>query len=141
MDRPTEMVQRLVHATNTQDIDALVDCFDTDYVNETPCHPARSFGGRAQVRRNWEQIFEFVPDLHVEVLRCTVNGDVAWTEWDMRGTRRDLTVHHLCGVILFVVGDGRAVSARFYLEPVDDDGATVHEAVSSQVVRESGDAS
>jgi len=141
MDRPTEMVQRLVHATNTKDIEALVDCFDTDYVNETPSHPARSFRGRAQVRRNWEQIFEFVPDVHVEVLRCTVDGDVAWTEWDMRGTRRDLTAHHLCGVILFVVRDGRAVSARFYLEPVDEDGSTVHDAVSSQVVRESGVAS
>ena len=95
MNGPAELVQRLVHATNARDIDALVDCFDDDYVNETPSHPARSFRGRAQVRSNWQQIFEFVADLHVEVTRCAVDGDTAWTEWVMRGTRRDLTAHHL----------------------------------------------
>lgn len=141
MNGPAELVQRLVHATNARDIDALVDCFDDDYVNETPSHPARSFRGRAQVRSNWQQIFEFVADLHVEVTRCAVDGDTAWTEWEMRGTRRDLTAHHLRGVILFEVRDGSAVSARFYLEPVDDDGASVHDAVHAQVSRESADAS
>ena len=136
MDGPKEMVHRLVHATNARDIDALVDCFTDDYINETPNHPARSFRGCAQVRRNWEQIFEFVPDLRVEVLRCTVDGDMAWTEWDMRGTRRDSTAHHLCGVIIFEVRNSRAVRANFYLEPVDDGDASVSDAVSAQVVRE-----
>jgi len=141
MDGPAELVQRLVDATNARDIDALVDCFVDDYVNETPSHPARGFRGRGQVRSNWEQIFEFVADLHVEVVRCAVAGDTAWTEWEMRGTRRDLTAHHLRGVILFEVRDGRAVSARFYLEPVHDDGALVDDAVHSQVTRDSADAS
>lgn len=136
MDGPAEMVHRLERATNARDIEALVNCFSDGYVNETPNHPARSFRGRAQVRSNWEQIFEFVPDLRVEVLRYSVNGDLAWTEWEMRGTRRDLTAHHLCGVIIFEVRDGRAVSARFFLEPVENDGASVSDAVSAQVVRE-----
>lgn len=61
MKEPQAMVERLVHATNDHDIDALVACFAEDYENETPVHPARSFRGRDQVRRNWEQIFAFVP--------------------------------------------------------------------------------
>ena len=114
-----------------------MDCFSDGYVNETPTHPARGFRGRAQVRSNWEQIFEFVPDLRVDVLRCTVDGERVWTEWEMRGTRRDLSAHHLRGVIIFDVLNDRAVSARFYLEPVDDDNASVGDAVRAQVVRES----
>ena len=40
MDGPQAMVERLVHATNDHDIDALVACFAEDYENETP---ARGF--------------------------------------------------------------------------------------------------
>ena len=141
MDGPAAMVQRLADATNARDIDALVGCFADDYVNETPVHPARGFRGRGQVRSNWEQIFAFVPDLEVAVLRCAVDGDVAWTEWEMRGTRRDGTAHHLRGVILFGVLDGRAVWARFYLEPVDESSVSVGDAVRAQVVRETAVAS
>jgi hypothetical protein len=37
------------------------------------------------------------------------------------------------GVIVFGVQDGRAASARFYLEPVDEDSATVDDAVRAQL--------
>ncbi len=141
MDGPAAMAQRLADATNARDIDARVACFADDYVNETPIHPARGFRGRGQVRSNWEQIFAFVPDLKVAVLGCAVDGDVAWTEWEMRGTRRDGTAHHLRGVILFGVLDGRAVWARFYLEPVDESSVSVGDAVRAQVVRETAVAS
>jgi len=52
-------------------------CIADDHVNETTNHPARSFRGSGQVRSNWEQIFEFVPDLTVEILRCAIDGDGA----------------------------------------------------------------
>ncbi len=129
------MVNRLVDATNAHDIEALVACFAEDYVNETPVHPARNFEGRSQVRRNWEQIFGGVPDLRAEVVRAVFDGDTAWTEWTMAGTRRDGTTHRMAGVVIFTVRDGLAQSARFYLEPVDDGAATVDEAVRAQVVR------
>jgi ketosteroid isomerase-like protein len=135
MDGPQGLIDRLVRATNAHDVNAVAACFAQDYENETPVHPARGFRGRDQVRRNWEQIFGFVPDLQVEVLRCTIDGDVAWTEWEMTGTRRDGTAHRMRGVILFVVRDEVACSARFYLEPVDEDTATVDDAVREQVVR------
>jgi ketosteroid isomerase-like protein len=135
MAEQAEMVDRLVDATNAHDIEALVACFAEDYVNETPLHPARNFRGRDQVRRNWEQIFGAVPDLRAEVVRSTVDGDAAWTEWKMAGTRRDGTAHRMAGIVLFTVREGLAQSARFYLEPVDDGTATVDEAVRAQVAR------
>src|SRR6478735_8431924 len=126
-------LHRLRDATNGHDLEALTDCFAPGYRNETPAHPGRDFVGTAQVRRNWSQIFTFVPDVHATVLRETVDGDVVWSEWEMRGTRLDGTAHHMRGVILFTVEDDRATSARFYLEPVDAEQSTVDQAVSAQV--------
>ncbi len=128
------MVDRLVDATNRHDIAALVDCFAIDYRNETPAHPARDFQGRDQVRRNWEQIFAAVPDVAARVLRRSVDGGTVWSEWEMRGTRRDGSPHVMRGVILFTVADGRAALARFYLEPVDSGGGNVDDAVRRAVV-------
>ena len=129
-------IDRLVSATNQQDLEALVACFAEDYLNETPAHPARGFRGRAQVRRNWEQIFAFVPDIKVEVVRSAVDGDTVWTEWEMRGTRRDKKSHWMRGMIVFGVSDDTIQWARFYLEPVDESEATVDEAIREQVVRQ-----
>ena len=120
------MVERLRDATNAHDLDAVVDCFAEDYRNDTPAHPRRSFDGRAQVRSNWEQIFAAVPDIRAAVLASVVDGDVIWSEWEMRGTRRDGAQHLMRGVIVFGVRGERAAWARFFLEPVDpgDDDAS-----------------
>jgi ketosteroid isomerase-like protein len=129
------MLERLLGAVNAHDLEALVACFGEDYENETPAHPARGFRGRGQVRRNWEQIFAFVPDLHADITKATVDSDTAWTEWEMTGTRRDGSAHQMRGVIIFGVRDGLAKWGRFYLEPVDLGDGTVDEAVRQQVVR------
>ena len=129
------MLERLAQATNDHDLDALVACFAEDYVNETPIHPTRGFRGRDQVRRNWEQIFGFVPDLAARIVCLAVDGETVWSEWEMTGTRRDGTPHHMRGVIVFGVRDDVARSARFYLEPVDTADMTVDDAVREQVVR------
>jgi SnoaL-like polyketide cyclase. len=135
MSGAQEMVDRLLRATNDHDVVGVEACFAEDYENETPAHPGRSFQGREQVRRNWEQIFAFVPDLRADVPRRTIDGDTAWTEWEMTGTRRDGTTHHMRGVIVFGVRDGVANWARFFLEPVDEGDSTVGDAVREQVVR------
>jgi ketosteroid isomerase-like protein len=135
MDAPRALVERLLLATNAHDIDAVVACFADDYENETPAHPTRSFRGSEQVRRNWLQIFAHVPDIRAEVPRLVVDGDTAWTEWEMTGTRGDGTAHHMRGVIVFGVRDGVASWARFYLEPVDDVAGSADDAVRAQVVR------
>jgi ketosteroid isomerase-like protein len=127
------LLERLAGAVNGHDLDALEGCFATGYRNETPAHPAQGFTGRSQVRRNWQQIFTFVPDITARLLRHAQDGEVLWSEWEMSGTRRDGTAHQMAGVILFGVRDGRFIWARFYLEPVQAGGADVNEAVRRHV--------
>ena len=50
MTRP-EFLTRILEATNGHDVDRIAACFTDDYVNVTPCHPARGFTGREQVRQ------------------------------------------------------------------------------------------
>jgi hypothetical protein len=126
-------LSRLVEVTNAHDLEALVDCFTPHYVNEAPLHPSRGFSGSAQVRSNWEQIFAFVPDVQAAVLDQAVDGHRVWSEWEMRGTRLDRSVHLLRGVIVFELDGPRASSARFYLEPVDETVTSVTEAVQHQI--------
>jgi ketosteroid isomerase-like protein len=137
MDRPgndpVAAVERLVQAVNAHDLEAMVGCFAEDYVNVTPAHPPRGFGGREQVRRNWTQLFAGVPDLRAEVLGTAVDGDRVWTEWDITGTRRDGAPFAMRGVVIFGVGGGVIASARFYLEPVEQDSGDV-DAHTARVV-------
>lgn len=128
-----ELTQRLERAMNDHDLDALVGCFAEDYRNETPAHPARSFRGRAQVRRNWQQILGSLPDLRARLVRWAVNADTLWAEWDWSGTRPDGVPVILRGVTILGAGHGCAQWARFYMEPVEDDGVDATGAVRAQV--------
>ena len=134
---PAAVVHRLLAAINAHDLEAMVALFADDYVNEWPAHPQRGFRGNEQVRRNWSQIFAGVPDLQARLPRMTVDGDTVWTEWEHRGTRPDGTAHVMRGVVIFGVSDGRATWARFYLEPVEQGGGGVEEAIRRQVERPS----
>jgi ketosteroid isomerase-like protein len=128
-----DFVARLQAVTNAHDVDAVVDCFTPDYENITPAHPARGFTGRDQVRSNWEQIFAFVPDITARVLAHAGDDREIWSEWEMTGTRRDGSRHHVCGVIVFSIRDGRACAARFFLEPVDEAAVHIDDVVAAQV--------
>lgn len=127
------LLDRLAAAVSRHDIDALENCFATGYRNETPAHPAQGFAGRDQVRRNWEQIFAFVPDITARVLRQSCDGEMVWSEWEMSGSRRDGTAHQMAGVVLFGVSDGLFSWARFYLEPVQAGGPGPDAVVRQQV--------
>jgi ketosteroid isomerase-like protein len=132
-DDAEDVLARLEQAVNAHDLNAVAACFAADYRNDTPAHPERSFTGREQVRRNWEQIFAAIPDLTAKVLRSAINGDEAWSEWEHRGTRRDGSAHMMRGVVIFGVGSGLLAWARFYLEPVQEGGVNVDTAVRRQV--------
>jgi ketosteroid isomerase-like protein len=143
-DAPSEeqlsaIIDRLVRAVNDCDLEALVACFDADYVNETPAHPERSFRGSEQVRRNWTQILGYVPDLRADVLQTAVTGDRVWTEWEMDGTRHDGERFQMAGVVIFGIGGGTIKSARFYLEPVEkatgDADAAIDRLTASERVK------
>jgi ketosteroid isomerase-like protein len=126
---------RLHDAVNRHDLEAMVQCFAKDFVNETPAHPARSFNGRDQVRKNWAQIFAGVPNLEAEIVDSASDGDTVWTEWEMRGTRLDGGNHLMRGVSIFKVSNDEFTSVRFYLEPVEQGGFGVDTAVQAGLGR------
>ena len=122
---------RVLAATNAHDVERIVGCFTPDYVNETPCHPARGFVGNGQVRRNWTGILAAVPDLVSSLLAEAVVDGQVWSEWEMTGTRRDGTRHLARGVMIFRVEDDQARSCRFYMEPVVEDRTSADRFVAS----------
>jgi ketosteroid isomerase-like protein len=129
-------VMRLAGAVSAHDIDAIVDCFAPDYRNETPAHPGRGFAGRDQVRANWSRLLAGVPDITAIVLASAIDGSTIWSEWELRGTRRDGQPHLMRGVIVFESTEGRAAAGRFYLEPVDAGEGGVDAAISRLVEAE-----
>jgi ketosteroid isomerase-like protein len=133
--RSTSFPERLAEAVTAHDLAAVVGCFAEDYRNETPAHPGRGFGGREQVRTNWSRIFEGVPDVVAIVVRAVEEAGTVWSEWELRGTRRDGEPHLMRGVIIFGLDGDRASWARFYLEPVEPGAEGVDGAVTEVVGR------
>jgi len=132
------MVERLRDATNDHDAEGVAACFTSDYRSQTPAHPARGFIGRDQVRKNQKKIFSFVPDITVELLRSTVDGNTIWTEWEHRGTRKDGSLHHMRGTIILGIRDGLACWGRFYLEPVEVTSGDIDAAIHRDVAKPPG---
>jgi len=134
---PLAVVLRLQAATNSHDLDALVDCFAADYLSEIPLHPSRNFRGAEQVRHNWSQILAGVPDLRSELVRHSSNGNVVWAEWEWTGTRRNGAPHLMRGTTILAIEAERIAWARFYMEPVVDDGVRIDAAVAQAVAASS----
>lgn len=128
------VLDRLVRALNGHDLEAMATCFAEDYVNRTPAHPARSFVGRDQVRRNWSQIFAGVPDVHAVLMRTLVDGQNVWSEWELAGTRTDGTRFLMRGVVIFQIAADTITAATFYLEPVEHAGGRADEAARRAAV-------
>ena len=118
------VVERMHEALNRHDLEAFLDCFDAGYRSEQPAHPNRGFGGKEQVRKNWSSMFESFPDFVAELLRHYSEGRTAWSEWRWRATGLNMA-----GVTVMGAEDDRIVWARLYMEPVEEDGENIDEAV------------
>ena len=127
------IVERLRTAINKHDLDGVVGCFAADVESVQPAHPARSFRGAEQLRRNWTQILGGVPDLRAELLSCAVTGDRVWTEWHWLGNRVDGARFEMSGVTVQQVRGDTFGSVRFYMEPVEVNGADITTAVREGV--------
>jgi ketosteroid isomerase-like protein len=136
-----EVLADLIDAVNRHDLDALVGQFADDVRSETPAHPARSFVGSDQVRRNWSQILGSIADLHATVVASTSapdeqsGGEAVWAELAFDGHRPDGAPWHMRGVTINRVVGGQITAVQFYLEPLDqaavDVGASIRESVGS----------
>lgn len=131
---PEGPVRRMLAAANRHDLEAMVSQFAEDYRNTTPVHPARSFTGSAQVRKNWTALFAGLPDLTLTVHDAATGPDgKVWMEWSNRGTRPDGSVQQAAGVAIFTLRGDKIAAAEFYLEPVDQDSGDVNQAVREAV--------
>jgi ketosteroid isomerase-like protein len=126
---PLSVLERLRDAQNAHDLEAMVDCFDENYRSEQPIHPARTFQGREQVRRNWSALLEAIPDFHAELLRSAVDGDTGWAEWRWTGTKVDGARFEEAIVIIAGIRNGRIAWARLYGDEVEREGAGIDETV------------
>ena len=119
---PLDVLDRLVTAVNDHDLDRLVGCFAEDYRLTDPVHPARSFEGAAQVRRNWSTMFAAVPDVHLEVQDRAVTDSGFWLEATQAGTRHDGVRLTTRTVFVAKVDRGQIHSAHMYAAPVEEGG-------------------
>ena len=128
MDAET-LLFKLRDALNTHDIEAFVTCFDENYKSEQPAHPARTFQGREQVKKNWASNFEEMPDFSAQLIRHAINHDLLWTEWEWQGTRKDNSKLLMRGVLIMGVAEGKITWGRLYVEPVEESGQGIEAAV------------
>lgn len=123
-------IVRLRDAMNRSDVEGMVALFAPGYRNEQPVHPLRGFAGRDQVAADWARMFDGVPDLEVGVVKESTDGTTSWSEWVWRGSHRDGTPLLMKGVIVMgLEDDGLIAWARLYMEPVEQGGAAIDEAV------------
>jgi limonene-1,2-epoxide hydrolase len=118
------VLEQLHNAMNQHDLEAMLQCFDPDYRSEQPLHPNRGFGGKEQVRKNWSAIFESFPDFEATLLRHTADEGTVWSEWHWTATGLNMA-----GVTLLGVEDDRIVWGRLYMEPIEEAGENIDEAV------------
>lgn len=128
-DDALAVFERLVHAQNGHDLEAMLKCFDSGYRSEQPVHPARAFTGTDQVRKNWSALLAAIPDFRADVLRTAVNGDTVWSEAHWSGTKADGSSLDEMIVTIFGVRAGRVVWGRLYGEEVERDGADIDDTV------------
>lgn len=125
-----DTIARLRDAMNGHDVEGMVALFAPHYRSELPVHPQRGFGGRDQVGAYWARMFDGVPDLEVGVVKESTDGSTSWSEWVWRGTQRDGAPFLMKGVtVMGLQDDGLIAWARLYMEPVEQGGAAIDEAV------------
>jgi ketosteroid isomerase-like protein len=84
-----DVLDRMVDAFNTHDLDAIMALFADDCVFESPRGPnphGRRFEGSAAVREGLGARFTTIPDVHYGNGSHFVAGDRGVSEWTLTGT-------------------------------------------------------
>jgi ketosteroid isomerase-like protein len=123
------VMERLRDALNSHDAQRMAALFAEDYASSQPVHSGRTFGGRAQVAKNWTALFEAVPDLTADIVSSSIDGDTHWSEWHWHGQNVDGSPFAMRGVTIMMVRDGLIAEARLYMEPVDTAAEDIDAAV------------
>ena len=123
------IIERLRESQNAHDAAGMAALFAEDYDSQQPVHPARAFGGRAQVLQNWTAVFSGVPDFVSELVSFTVAGDTEWAEWYWHGQHVDGSHFAMRGVTIMVISNDQISAARLYMEPVEAGSEDIDAAV------------
>jgi len=125
------ILERLVAAQNSHDADRFASYFSDDYQSVQPAHPDRAFSGRAQVFENWTAVFAGIPDFRAELVASCLIGAVEWGEVDWSGHHVDGSTFAMRGIIIATIHDDLIAAARLYVEPVEQSGTGIEDAVTS----------
>ncbi len=120
------VLERLHTAMNRHDLEAMLECFDSDYRSEQPLHPNRGFSGKEQVRKNWSRMLDSFPDFEAQLLEHVSSEGTVWSEWRWSATGLNMT-----GVTLLGVVEDRIVWGRLYMEPIEEGGEDIDDSVQS----------
>ncbi|KGN30386.1 hypothetical protein N802_07010 [Knoellia sinensis KCTC 19936] len=126
-----EVITQIAERTNAHDLEGLAALFHEDYQSEQPFHPARGFGGRAQMKANWGALLTGIPDMRAEISASVQDGDVVWSECHWWGTTEQGEPFDMRGITQFTVRDGLIVSGRLFVELVEQGGADINDAVEA----------
>ena len=121
-----DVMNRVLAALNSHNLDAFVECFASDYRSEQPVHPSRAFEGSDKVRENWTSVFAGVPDFQAELLTSVTTEDsVEIGEWRWRGTHTDGTPFAMQGVTVMGIEGTHIAWGRLYMDVVEQDGGDI----------------
>jgi steroid delta-isomerase-like uncharacterized protein len=102
-DEMTDLVQRLVDAWNSHDVERVMALYAPDYHEEDVGQPGPS-RGLDSVRRSVRRYMTAFPDLHLTVDDLLVQGNRASFLWTLSGTHR--------GGLMNIPPSGRPVRVR-----------------------------
>jgi len=123
------LLEQLRDSQNRRDVKAMSECFDPGYQGEQPAHPNRGFGGKEQVGKNLSTCSRAFPTSRPSCYVTAPTG--VWGEWNWRATGLRMT-----GVTVMGVKEGRISWARLYMEPVEEAGQDIDEAVETITERD-----
>ena len=111
MSREEELIRRYFDAFNTQNIEAVMACFQEHAVIIDPA--GNRIEGSAQIRRHYEASFRAFPDGRCELRTCTGSSGHGLAESVFHGTRaKEGNLVRAVGAEVMEIVDGKIVEIR-----------------------------
>jgi hypothetical protein len=113
--RRLEVLERVLEAFNSHDLDAIMSHFADDCVFESPRGPdawGQRFIGKSEVRRGLAARFEGIPDVRYRDHGHFVCGNHGVSEWTISGTTVDGERIEVRGCDLWTFGEDDMVTRK-----------------------------
>ena len=111
-------IDRFNEALNRHDVDAVMAAMTDDCIFENTWPPpdGERFEGQEAVRAFWENLLQNSPDAWFDAEEMIVAGDRCVVRWRYSYTGDDGQKHHLRGIDLFKVREGRVSEKLAYVK-------------------------